>query len=417
VLRQANARVVLQHMWAGGPVTGSDLIGATGLSRATVHDVCGELIGRGWVREEANQREHGGYSKGRPARRYSLDPSAGTVLGVDAGQHHVSAVVADLLGDELARCVVATPGEEATAQERLEVVDATVRQVLALVPGRTGPVLAAVVGVPAPVGPSRRTSFQGNAWWERMNPDIAGHLHQDHGWPVLVENDANLAALAERWRGAARGAASSVTLLAGERFGAGVLEGDRLLRGAHGGAGEMRYLDMVSGVGSPAGVAALTRDLARAALLDPVAGPASALARLDPGALEAEAVFAAARSGDALAEDVLERVGVRLARVVTTLASLLDPERVIIAGAVAASCGPMIRTVERELARWLEPPRPVVLASVLGGEVVSIGAVGRALDHVREHALEIELSRPTAATGAPGSAPSRSTGRPPGRPG
>ena len=92
---------------------------------------------------------------------------------------------------------------------------------------------------------------------------------------------------------------------------------------------------------------------------------------------------------DPLAVSVVEHVASRLARIVATFASIYDPSRVIIAGAVAESCEPMLELVRHELDRYLDPPGIEVLASGLGREIVTLGAVRRALDHVREHALEI----------------------------
>ena len=79
------------------------------------------------------------------------------------------------------------------------------------------------------------------------------------GATVLTENDANLAALGERWRGAAQGVDDLAVLLTGERIGAGLMESGRLLHGNQGGAGEMAYLDRVEGVGNADGIALLAR--------------------------------------------------------------------------------------------------------------------------------------------------------------
>jgi predicted NBD/HSP70 family sugar kinase len=389
-VREANARVVLAHMWDADAVTGSDLIEASGLSRATVHDVCEELIARGWVREVENQREHGDYRKGRPARRYAFASRAGVVVGVDAGEHRVSATVTDLRGHVCGRAARGTGGGRRPSGARQESVSRTVLDALATVPAPAPGVLAVAVGVPAPVAGTSRTPFGGNEYWDRMNPALAEHLAGRHGWTVLVDNDANLAALAEGWRGHGRGVRSHVTLLAGERLGAGIVDDGRLLRGAHGGAGEMRYLGLVEGVGSAAGIAALVREGARAALAEP-GGGGSALGDLDPAAVDAEAVFAAARDGDPLATAVVGRVGQRMARVVATLASIVDTEQVVIAGGVADSCAAIVDIVTRELPLYFDDARPRVLASGLGGEVVALGAVKAALDHVRRHALEIAL--------------------------
>jgi predicted NBD/HSP70 family sugar kinase len=388
MVREASARLVLDHVWDVSPVTGTDLMAATGLSRATVHDVCEELIERGWVREVANQREHGDYRKGRPARRYAFDPLAGLVVGVDAGQHRVGAIVADLRGVELGRHQSPPRAGFGGAGERTAAVGDAVTAALAAADVPAERVLAVTVGVPAPVDAGGRTAFRGNPYWERMNPDLGRRLRERHGWRTIVDNDANLAALAEGWRGHGRGVRHFVALLAGERLGAGIVEDGRLVRGVRGGAGEMRFLGLVTGVGSPDGIARIARDWAREALAEP--GAESVLAGAD-GEPDAAAVFAAARAGDALASEVVDRIADRMARVIATLASLVDTDLVIISGRVAASCGPLVATLQERLARHGDPP-PRVLASALGGDAVMLGAVKRCLDDVREHALHLTLA-------------------------
>ncbi|WP_315094206.1 ROK family transcriptional regulator [uncultured Cellulomonas sp.] len=387
-LRHASARLVLDHLWDEDDVTGSALIEATGLSRATVHDVCDELIQQGWVTELESLRV-GGQRNGRPARRYSFDARAGVVVGVDAGQHRISATASDLRGVTLARTVLPVSPRDDTAARRLALIEEGTLAALADAGAPDRSVLAVAVGVPAPVDRDGRTSFQDNPFWELMNPDIAVHLNERHGWTTLTDNDANLAAVAEDWQGHGRGVRCHVTLLAGERFGAGVVDDGRLLRGAHGGVGEMRYLDVVEGVGSATGIAALVREDARAQLRRLDGRTGSSLQELDPVTLDAADVFAAALEEDPLAVSVVEHVAARLARIVATFASIYDPERVIVAGAVAESTGPLLELVRHELDRYVDPPGIEVLASVLGRDVVTVGAVKRALDHVREHALEI----------------------------
>ncbi|WP_432482353.1 ROK family protein [Kineococcus esterisolvens] len=389
-LREDNLRAVLEHAWdAGGhggegrgepgsgpaALTGSDLIAATGLSRATVHDVCEELIDRGWLHELENARASDGYVKGRPARRYAFRARAGVVVGVDAGVRRLSATVADLRGTPLGRAsaTVDHDFERTDVAVRLAALEGTALAALRDAGAEPGEVLAAAVGVPAPVGPDGLTAFSGNPYWRFTNPGISAHLHDRLGWRTLTDNDANLAALAEQHRGHGRGARHHVTLLAGERFGAGVVEDGRLLRGARGGAGEMRYLDLVTGVGSADGVGRTLRDLARAR---GVAG-------------EPEQLLAAAAEGEREALAAVRAAGRRLTRVVATLAGLLDAERVVLAGAVAASAGPLLEVVRRELPRFLDAPLPDVLASELGPDVVVLGAVDRAVQEVRARALEL----------------------------
>ncbi|WP_437021717.1 ROK family protein [Streptomyces sp. enrichment culture] len=392
-----NLRAVLHRMWDSGPVTGSDLMASTGLTRATIHGVCEDLTQLGWIHEVENQREHGEYRMGRPARRYSFHPMAGVVVGVDCGQRKARTTVADLRGRTLARRDHAFSGLGHSAEERLEVLGRTVGEALEAASLDSAQVLTVTVGVPAPVDGTGRTVGTLNPFWERMNPDIVERLSELHGWTVLVDNDANLAALAEGWRGAGRGVRNYVTLLSDEAIGAGIVEEGHLLRGARGGAGEMRFLELVEGVGSASGITALCRDWAREAVGDRKAWPETRLRALAEEDLDAEAVLAAAADGDPLAVDVVERVGARLARIVSAVAGFLDTERFVLAGAVSGACARILEIVERDLPRYAHPPLPTVLASDLGDEVVLVGAIRRALDHVREHALEITLPAAAAA--------------------
>ncbi|MDQ8703827.1 ROK family transcriptional regulator [Streptomyces sp. LHD-70] len=389
-IREANLRAVLHRMWDSEPVTGTDLIDSTGLTRATVHGVCEDLTRRGWIHEVENQREHGGYRMGRPARRYAFQPLAGVVVGVDCGQHRARATVADLRGNTLARHGSSFSGPEHPPEERLDVLNRTILAALAKASVPPERVLVVVTAVPAPVDAEGRTAGTVNPFWEQMNPDIAGHLSREHGWQVIVDNDANLAAEAERWQGAGRGLDNFVTLLTGERIGAGIVDDGNLLRGARGGAGEMRFLDLVEGVGSAHGIARLARDWAQEAVRTD-AHPESTLRDLPPEGIDAEAVFTAAEADDPLAVEVVERLGARFARIVGALAALLDTERLVLAGAPARSCAPIRRVIERDLPQYVHPPLPEIVISDFGDEIVSVGAVWRALDHVRAHVVEIDL--------------------------
>lgn len=249
-----------------------------------------------------------------------------------------------------------------------------------------------------------------------MNPDIAAQLSARHGWTVRVDNDANLAALAEGWQGAGRDIRNYVTLLTGDALGAGIVEEGRLLRGTRGGAGEMRFLEMVADVGSADGLTLLARDWARQALADPQRHPDSSLRDLaDPhdgagdgdgseaSALDAEAVFAAAEAGDALAVEIVERLGARFARIVSALAVLLDSERIVLAGGPPHACAAILPTVLRDLPLYVHPPLPEVVASELGAEAISTGTVRQSIAQVREQALQIELPRAVRDSAGPGS--------------
>jgi predicted NBD/HSP70 family sugar kinase len=398
-VRLANARSILSHMWMVEAQTGSDLMRATGLTRATVHDVCQELLDRGWIQELSNQRVHGDYVKGRPARRYAFSARAGVVVGVDAGGHRVTATVADLRGQVISQRTreLATEADEATdASQRLQTVSSTVLEALAAEGISSEMVLAVGVGVPAPVRTDGQPVTRTKPFWTRINPSIGAYLSTTQGWTALVDNDANLAALAERWVGRGQGKRHFITLLAGERLGAGVVDQGQVFRGSSGRGGEMNWLDFVDGVGSADGIAMLSRQWALEELSSGTSPHSTTLRVLPVSEITPQEVFAAARDGDPLASAIIERLGHRFARVSAALAEVFDTELIIFAGGVASGIDPILDVIRRELPALVDPPVPQVVASLLGHAVVSTGAIRRAIDHVQDHALEIALPKHAA---------------------
>lgn len=396
-LRRVNAAAVLEYAWSTTAFTASDAIAATGLARSTVIALCDDLVERGWFAELPNARAAGEeYRKGRPARRYELRASAGAVVGVDAGQHCITATVADLRGNALARTFTEIDPDTLGGPDRLKAADATIDQALALSGVPRASVMCIAVGVPAPTD-DRGDSPDGElGFWRRMNPGYAAQFRA-RGLLTEVENDANLAALAEGALGAGVGASSYIVLMSGERFGAGCVVDGRLLRGRRGGAGELRLLSLVDGVGSTEGIGALLRDWALELREENKVDVANPIMKA-PKAKLAEAVFRAAAAGDTAALALLDRMADRLARICAVLGGLLDVERIVFSGAVADSLDPLLPRTAALLADRTHPPAPELVASPLGGSVVTLGAVTRALEIVRTDAITLEPLSPTQPT-------------------
>lgn len=382
LLRRVNARSVLGVIRATEVATGTELMARTGLTRASVISVCEDLIRRGWIRElEARDEEQpGGPRKGRPARRFELNSGAGYVLGLDIGAATTTAAVADLRGTILGRSSESFRAADIPAEERIDVVDRACRRALSA--AGTGPdkVLAVAAGIAAPVDRAGNVLVTQH-FWSLFDVGLRAALKDLHGWTVLLENDANLAALGERWRGSGAGVDDLVVLLAGERLGAGVMESGRLLHGRGGAAGEMGYLDLVEGVGSSDGIASLARRWSAAG-----GGPAAG------GAASARGVFDDAAAGDPAALAILARISDRMARVIATVSSFMNPEQVVIGGAVADSAGVLLPGITALLPRYTATP-PRVTVSPLGDAIVTVGAVRHALDYVEENVPELELAR------------------------
>jgi predicted NBD/HSP70 family sugar kinase len=142
-------------------------------------------------------------------------------------------------------------------------------------------------------------------------------------------------------------------------------------------------------VGDTFGIAALARGWAA----DALAGKARTSLRDHAEGAEAEQVFAAAAAGDAVALKILERIADRMARVIGAVATIINPELVVIGGAVANSAGVLLEPIAERLTKYTATP-PRVAVSPLGDSIVTVGAVRCALDYVEKNTLDLELTAP-----------------------
>lgn len=368
LLRRINSAVVLHALRAADFATLTEVTRVTGLSRPTVEGVVEGLIEAGLVVETAAE-EGAARRQGRPARRFRFRAEAGHLLGLEIGPHRVAAVLSDLDGRVMGTAAKDV-AETAPADERIERLRTVVADLL-----RRGGIARSslrAVGVGSPgIVEADGTVRLGTALPEWTGLPLGERLRRSFKCPVLVENDANTAAVAEHWKGAATEVDDMVFVLAGLSPGAGALIGGRLHRGYGGAAGEIGALHL------------LGRDVTPETLLSTTDEP---LHPLDEQAV-AE-VFAHAREGDERAGQAVERFIQRLVHDVAALVLALDPELVVVGGWAAGLDG-VLEPLRRELARYcLRPPR--VALSVLGEAAVATGALRLALDHVEEQLFAVE---------------------------
>lgn len=388
VPRRASLDAVLRFAWDADVFTAGDALDAVGLSRSTAIEAIDDLVVLGLVRELPNAREVGEYRKGRPARRFELRDDAAVVVGVDAGQGHLVTTVADLRGRPLAARTDLTGIAGDTAARRRALVTRAIDTALAQAGRDRSEVLSVCVGVPAPVDETGRSPKHRDGYWARMNPDLIGLLSS---WaPILrIENDAVLASVAEHASGAAKGLRNTVTLLAGHRLGAGVVIDGALLRGAHGGVGEAVALRHLHGVEAAHGIGHQLEEWAAEAITSGSLPADHPLHDLQAEAVTARAVLDLARAGDPRTRDLVERAGATLARIAGVLGSLYDPERIIVSGGLAPGIEELLTVARHRLPDELDLPAPELVASSLGPDVVSIGAVAAALESARDGALYV----------------------------
>ncbi|MFE2143517.1 ROK family transcriptional regulator [Streptomyces sp. NPDC059456] len=367
LLRRINSAVVLRALRAAESPTLTDLTRVTGLSRPTVEGVVEGLIGTGLVVEAG--AEEGARRQGRPARRYRFRTEAGHLLGIEIGSHRVAVLLSGLDGRVIGAGTKEV-AETASADERLERVRAAVADLLRRAGVPRDSLRAVGVGSPGIVE-ADGTVRLGTALPGWTGLPLGERLRRSFRCPVRVENDANAAAVAEHWKGAAQDTDDVVFVMAGLSPGAGSLIGGRLHRGFGGAAGEIGALHL------------LGRDVTPEKLLSTTGEP---LHPLDEQAV-AE-VFAKARRGDEQAVAAVERFIQRLVHDVAALVLAMDPELVVVGGWAAGLHG-VLDPLRRELERYcLRPPR--VAQSLLGEAAVATGALRLALDHVEEELFAVE---------------------------
>ncbi|WP_314174789.1 ROK family transcriptional regulator [Streptomyces winkii] len=408
-VRQLNALRVLRALRAGDAMSASELISATGMSRPTVHAAARHLIELGWVAEAPGGHEATAPRRGRPSRVFVFRADAGHVLGIDIGAHTARTVLADLRGESVAERQITFEDPDVAPEQRIalvrELAATTVRDA-GFEPRHVLSVCVGTSGTISETGVVRvRTGIPGF-----LDLDLRAAIEKDFGWHVAVENDCNLAAVAERWRGVATGTDDVVCLLAGERLGVGVFTGGTLLRGHHNRARDLSFLKLMPG-STPDGIAFLARSRGAEAVAELArrrsspaspgsAAPAAALYDLvegDPARVDAETVFRAVRAGDAAASRILDDALASTARAVATLSMILAPELVVISGAVAAAGDVLLEPLRRQV-EGITGDVPRLAASPLTHRAVVTGALHHALQHTQVRYLD-------ALAQAPGPAP------------
>ncbi|MCD0453591.1 ROK family transcriptional regulator [Actinocorallia sp. API 0066] len=380
LLRELNDRAALELLIGEGPLTRAQIGDRTGLSKVTASQLLARLEERGLV--EVVGEQAGG--RGPNAALYGVVPSAAFVAGLEVGPDAVIAGIADITGAERARATVALDG----GADPVASVHAAVAKASLLAKVPVAQLHACVIGTPGVVDPRTgdvRFAFDLPAWHEGV---LAG-LRDDLGRPVLIENDVNLVAVAERARGAARDVEDFALVWIDRGIGLAVMMGDRLHRGVSGGAGEIGYLP-VPGAALPEGVTesvtykqpALAGGFGSLVSADAVAALAAEHGMPGKSALEAVADAAADDTGASAA--FLDALATRLALGVAAVNIVLDLGLVVVTGALGAAGGtPLARRIEHAVAR-ISPTRPNVVPGRVTTTPVLQGALDTAVAHARE---------------------------------
>lgn len=358
--RAINDRLALGLLQESGPLTATQLKALTGLSRPSVADLVDRLAEAGLIEVVG---ESGEQRRGPNAKLYGIVARRAHLAALDVRTDSVTAVVTDLLGRELARAALPVGAPE----DAVEALLGTAREAGA------GELHTVVIGAPGLVAPAtgELRDSTGLPAWHR---DLVTALQRSLPAVVVVENETNLAALAEQRLGVARDLDSFVLLWLGAGVGAGVVLDGRLRRGASGGAGEIGFLPVPGTRGLPSAT-------------DCEGGFHALVGREAVRALAAEHGFRGpveqAVAG-AAGEPFLEVLSERLALGAAAAAALLDPGCVVLAGELGRAGGPALAARVASRLAELTPVPTRVRATSLGDPAVLAGALLAAREAAQE---------------------------------
>jgi predicted NBD/HSP70 family sugar kinase len=366
LLRQLNARTVLEAIRRQGPVSRAEIARSAGISKPTVSLALRALEEAGLVREVQATQIHG---PTYGATFYEPDPDAAAVFAIDIGARYLRMAIADVTGAVRAREDVVAA--DMTAERLMATIPEVAWRLAEAASVARERMAGAIVGVPGVVDPgSGAVSLAENVPGLEGEP-VGMRLQEALGISVKVLNDVNLAAIGERDEGAGRGVRSFVFVSVGTGLGAGVIVGGELVAGSHGAAGELDLLRPESSSEDPSAPAIR----AYAAELSHGRPPGR-----PPDTVE---IFAKAREGDGWAQGIVAEVARRVCAHLVPIAAIVDPELIVLGGGIGSN-GDLLVPRLRELLDQALPFPPTVETSQLRDDAVLAGALALGVADARE---------------------------------
>ncbi len=377
--RRLNRQRLLEAVRRTGPISRADLAKSTRLSPPTVSALVEDLLLEVDLLHEVGM----GTSKGgRPPILLEFNAEFGYLVGVDVGSRTLRVALTDLQGTVLARHQEPTNATSGTAtlDQIYAAVDEVFRQA-----GRDRTKLYAV-GIGAPgmtdVTTGRVIEAVNLPGW--VDVPLRELAEARLGVPVRVDNDANMAALGERWLGAAQKVDDFVFIALGAGIGAGLVVGGRVHRGHHWYAGEISHMNLDyrewqadfgkrGYLESRVGAAAIPEWQHARPLVEGVA-----TAGRDRAATVAY-IIDAARSGDTRAAAVFDELAVYLGTAVANIVAVLDPALIVFGGGLSHAGDLLLQPVRRVVSQ-IVPNLPALEMSSLGDDAQLMGAVSSAME-------------------------------------
>lgn len=370
-LREGNRRLVIEALRERGVASRAELARATDLSRSTISTIVGELIDAGLAAERNGQPE-GESHAGRPGVMVALDPSAGLALAIDFGHRHLRVAVSDLSHTVLAERWRELDVDQ-SASEGLSEAATFADEVLDEAGVERGRVIGAVMGIPAPINRLTGTVQASSILPGWAGIDAAAEASARLSLPVVVENDANLGALAELTWGAAKGRSEVAYLKVASGVGGGLISGGRLSHGVGGTAGEIGHT-----VVSESGPVCRCGNHGCLETLASTRAVTNLLSQSRREQISTRRMLELAEGGDAATLRLIGDAGRALGVAVANLCNIVNPECVVIGGDLALAGDALLDPVREVVLRNAIPSAAAdteIVAGVLGERAEMLGAL------------------------------------------
>jgi predicted NBD/HSP70 family sugar kinase len=382
-MREANCAELLRLLRLHMPCSRADLVRFSGLTAPTVSSAIESLQRRGLV----NLIGSGASKGGRPPSLLEFNARDGYVFGADIGESKVRLALSDLSGAIVGHLSIAphrdqTPAAVASAiaagmervREEHGIPAGKILEIAAGAPGVTDVRTGHVLSAPNLVG-----------WNDVPLRDL---LEKETGVSTTVENDVNLAALGEGWRGVAAGARNFAFIAIGAGVGAGIFINGHLHHGTHWSAGEVGYMLLP---GLPSRALAVNRPGALESVIggggiERAWSAASRNGERRSRPLKAADVLELAATGDRRARKIVANTAEHLAVAIANMSLVLDMSLVVLGGTIGSH--PMLLAATRKAVARNEFACPEIVPSGLGGDVQVQGAVWLALQAAEAHGFQ-----------------------------
>ncbi|MER5940083.1 ROK family transcriptional regulator [Streptomyces sp. NPDC001928] len=360
-MRRRNLARVMHTVSAEGPLSRAAVASRIGLTRAAVSTLVDELIRSGLLEELGPERPG---RVGRPGSALAVSGRGPAGIGAEIGVDHLAVCAVDLRGEVRSRAVRHGANRGRDPEPVIEELDELVRRVVAEAEREGLWPAGLAVAVPGLVARDARTVVRApNLDWR--DTDLADLLRTD--FPLTVGNEADFGGLAELWLG--DGTPRDFLHVSAEiGIGAAVVVDGMLLRGTRGFAGELGHVPVEPyGPECPCG---------GRGCLEQYAGEEAVLraAGLEPGEDRVGLLARRAAEGDENVRRALRDAGTALGIALTGAVNLLDPESVVLGGALAGLAPWLLPSLEAELDRRTAGPACPVSVSRLGPEGPLLGA-------------------------------------------